>query len=252
MAKASIFDYEVRSQSDRQIRVLRDTVKNLFPADHDAQKSLDQLLPKEFRTPDESVLEIWYSLQLPQKSQLDLEQENQIYIAGIQENYNRAKDLSFNTLYHVVEPAILSLTRQFKNLIISETNGVLMYSYQESKYIQIQYNKDVTKTLFSQVLSSSENTNIYCLLIQILRRCEELGFSPEQVKLALIILCTEKLPHFKSTLTSLRPQGVKVMLTHLLAQTSQQKEEEFIYERLKSLKRVAGAPKMMTLITLIT
>ena len=82
-----------------------------------------------------------------------------------------------------------------------------------------------------------------------LRRCEQLGLSSEQVKKALIILCQEKVPSFKATLTNLMTQGVRTMLTHFLSQTSQAREEGLIYDKLKALKRTGGDPSMMTLIT---
>ena len=75
--KPTIFYFEVHSTADRQIRILRDTLKQFIPTSHEAQAQLDCLLPKEFLTPSEGVLAVWFELKLPEKSQLDLEAQNQ-------------------------------------------------------------------------------------------------------------------------------------------------------------------------------
>ena len=247
--KPSIFDFEVHSTADKQIRVLRDTLKQFIPTNSDAQVQLDRLLPKEFLTPSEAVLNVWFELQLPEKSQLDLEAQNQRFLANVQDQYNEAKALSHERGYTIAEPSVLTQARTLKTLIVTDDSGTLMFSFQQNQHVQIQYNKEVTRSLFAQVLASSENTNLYCLTIQMLRRCEQLGLSSEQVKKALIILCQEKVPSFKATLTNLMTQGVRTMLTHFLSQTSQAREEGLIYDKLKDLKRTGGDPSMMTLIT---
>ena len=144
---------------------------------------------------------------------------------NVQDQYNQAKALSHDRGYTIAEPSVLTQARTMKTLIVSDDSGTLMFSFQQNRHIQIQYNREITKSLFSQVLSSSDNTNFYCLTIQVLRRCESLGLSSEQVKQALIILCQEKVPSFKATLTNLMAQGVRSMLTHFLSQTSQSREE---------------------------
>ena len=247
--KPTIFDFEVHSTADRQIRVLRDILKQFIPTSHEAQTQLDRLLPKEFLTPSEAVLAVWFELKLPEKSQLDLEAQNQQYLANVQDQYNQAKALSHERGYTIAEPSVLTQARTLKTLIVSDDAGTLMFSFQQNKHVQIQYNKEITKSLFAQILASSESTNLYCLTIQVLRRCEQLGLSSEQVKKALIILCQEKVPSFKATLTNLMTQGVRTMLTHFLSQTSQTREEGLIYDKLKALKRTGGVPSMMTLIT---
>ena len=165
-----------------------------------------------------------------------METQNQQYLAGVQDQYNQARALSYDRGYNIAEPSVLTQARTMKTLIVSDDSGTLMFSFQQNRHIQIQYNREITKSLFSQVLSSSDNTNLYCLTIQVLRRCESLGLSSEQVKQALIILCQEKVPSFKATLTNLMAQGVRSMLTHFLSQTSQAREEGLIYDKLKALK----------------
>ena len=68
--KPTIFDFEVHSTADRQIRILQDTLKNLIPPTHEAQTQLDCLLPKEFLTPSEAVLAVWFNLRLPEKKSI--------------------------------------------------------------------------------------------------------------------------------------------------------------------------------------
>ena len=122
-----------------------------MPPTHEAQTQLDRLLPKEFLTPSEAVLAVWFNLRLPEKSQLDLETQNQQYLAGVQDQYNQAKALSYDRGYNIAEPSVLTQARTMKTLIVSDDSGTLMFSFQQNRHIQIQYNREITKSLFSQV-----------------------------------------------------------------------------------------------------
>ena len=135
--RPTIFDFEVHSTADRQIRILRDTLKNLIPPTHESQQQLGRLLPKEFLTPSEAVMAVWFNLRLPEKSQLDLETQNQQYLAGVQDQYNQARALSYNRGYSIAEPSVLTQARTMKTLIVSDDSGTLMFSFQQNRHIQI-------------------------------------------------------------------------------------------------------------------
>ena len=73
--RTSLFDYESRSQQDKQIWVLRDIVQeSLNPFDRNTEL-LQDLLPKETYSSKEKVLNTYFKLKLPSKNVLEVERE---------------------------------------------------------------------------------------------------------------------------------------------------------------------------------
>ena len=71
--------------------MIRDILKQIVPPGHQEHENLDCLLPKEWKTAEEQVLEVWFNMKTPQKSQLDVEKNNTEYITAITQNFNKSK-----------------------------------------------------------------------------------------------------------------------------------------------------------------
>ena len=248
--RSTIFDHEVRSQTDRQVRVLRDILKEQLPPGHENNAVLDKLLPKEHYSSEEQVMETFFNLKLPDKSVIEVEKENTQYLQHIAENHARQRYISqAQNIPAPPEPPILSM-RQIKCTPTYSEEGCKMYSHIKEEHIKVVYNKEITRGLFHRELNSTEDTNIYSLTISILRRCETLGMNQPQIGSAMIITCSEIMQNFKSTLLSLACQGSRVMLKSFLSQTSEKAEMNKCFNKLKALKRTpSGEPKIQDLIT---
>ena len=89
--RTSLFDYESRSQQDKQIRVLRDIVQeSLNPFDKNTEL-LQNLLPKEVYSSKEKVLNTYFTLKLSSKNVLEVVRENTDYMRNLMDNYSKQK-----------------------------------------------------------------------------------------------------------------------------------------------------------------
>ena len=236
--RTSLFDYESRSQQDKQIRVLRDIVQeSLNPFDRN-NEILQDLLPKETYSSKEKVLNTYFKLKLPSKNVLEVERENTDYMRNIMENYSKQRYMNAQQgLIAPPEPPLLSMKNVRSAPVYTEEEGCRMYSYIQEEHIQVQWNKEVGRQLFFREFTTSESVNIYSLLISVLKRCETLGFSQAQIGAAIVLTCQEIMKDFKSTIITLTNQGCRIMLQALMDQTSEKQEMDKIFKRLKELKR---------------